>query len=114
MYKKVQRLAGLTARVSELLEALERMEAAEEVEAAEVAEAAEGAEAAGAAKAAPAAKEEEDDVDGEVKPPSRGRLVSVPEQIEPSLPNIRRRLACSAPPLIGSGLPNMAGDREWR
>ena len=51
MYKKVQRLAGLTARVSELLEALERMEVAEEVEAAEVAEAAKGAEAAGAAKA---------------------------------------------------------------
>ena len=49
VYKKVQRLAGLTARVSELLEALERMEAAEEVEAAE------GAEAAGAAKAAGAA-----------------------------------------------------------
>ena len=41
VYKKVQRLAGLTTRVSELLEALERMEAAEAIEATEAIEAAE-------------------------------------------------------------------------
>ena len=40
VYKKVQRLAGLTTRVSELLEALERMEAAEGIEVAGAAEAA--------------------------------------------------------------------------